>query len=80
VPDVVVTATESDGEVLVRVEDRGPGLPPGPEADLFDPEASGGVGLYIVDTLAERYGGSVRATDADPTGATFVVTLAAASH
>jgi signal transduction histidine kinase len=80
VPDVVVTATESDGEVLIRVEDRGPGLPPGPEADLFDPEASGGVGLYIVDTLAERYGGSVRATDADPTGATFVVTLAAASH
>jgi signal transduction histidine kinase len=80
VPDVVITATESDGEVLVRVEDRGPGLPPGPEADLFDPEASGGVGLYIVDTLAERYGGSVRATDADPTGATFVVTLAAASH
>jgi len=77
-PDVVVTATEADGAVRVRVEDRGPGLPSGPEADVFDPEASGGVGLYIVKTLAERYGGSVRATDADPTGAAFVVTLPAA--
>lgn len=77
-PDVLATATETDGAVRVRVEDRAPGFPPGPEADLFDPEASGGVGLYIVKTFAERYGGSVRATDADPTGAAFVVALPAA--
>jgi signal transduction histidine kinase len=56
-------------EVLVWVEDEGPGLPPDAGASLFarfvrspgeEPAESGlGLGLYIVKSIVERHGGRV---------------------
>lgn len=72
-PDVRGDAVE------VRVADDGPGVPDAVREELFEPETgSSGLGLYIVRTLAERYGGAVRLEDDEP-GAIFVVTLPRAS-
>lgn len=70
-------APEASGEaVAVRVADDGPGVPESARDELFEPSTGGsGLGLYIVRTLAERYGGAVRLEDVDEPGATVVVTL-----
>ncbi|KUK61799.1 MAG: Multi-sensor signal transduction histidine kinase [Methanoculleus marisnigri] len=87
-PDVVVTirVEEQDGEVLVSVEDTGPGIPDAIKPTLFSRFRKGkssrsgkGLGLYIVRMLVERYGGSVRVEDRVPgrpeEGAAFRFTL-----
>jgi signal transduction histidine kinase len=74
---------EGDETVSVRVEDNGPGVPSDERATLFDRSdnsgASHGLGLYLVGTLAERYGGSAELTETGPEGSVFTVTLRAAS-
>jgi len=67
---------------VVGLRDRGPGFPPGEEERLFERfystrKADGlhtGLGLAIVRSLAEAWGGSVRAELARP-GARFVLEL-----
>ncbi len=82
-PRVTVSATERDGEVVVRVVDNGPGIPDDRKELVFqegeknvDSEGTG-LGLYLVDTLVDRYGGDVRIEDNEPRGAAFVVSLPA---
>src|SRR5262249_25499457 len=68
----------SAGEVMLWVEDEGPGLAPNAAAPRFErfsrsageePEESGmGLGLWIVKSIVERHGGRVEVrsgTDAD---------------
>ncbi|WP_214084384.1 PAS domain S-box protein [Methanoculleus sp.] len=87
-PDVEITilVEERDGEVLVSVEDTGPGIPDEIKEKLFhrfergQTKASGqGLGLYICRTLIERYGGRVWVEDRVPghpeEGAAFRFTL-----
>lgn len=80
-PKVVVSASVEDDEVLVRIADDGPGIPDQLKARLFGKgekglESSGtGIGLYLVRTILEQFGGSVRVEDNEPTGAVFVVRL-----
>ncbi len=87
-PDVVITirALEQDGEVLVSVEDTGPGIPDAMKPTLFSRFRKGkskrsgkGLGLYIVRMLVERYGGRVWVEDRVPghpeKGAAFRFTL-----
>jgi PAS domain S-box-containing protein len=86
--DVAITirVEECDGEVLVSVEDTGPGVPDEVKSRLFrrfergTARGSGqGLGLFIVRTLVERYGGKVRVEDRIPgrpeEGAAFRFTL-----
>lgn len=70
--DVTVscTARENDDEVTVAVADDGPGIPDAMKPLIFDRFQRGsanrtgkGLGLYIVKTLVERYGGRVWAED-----------------
>lgn len=72
----------------VRIDDDGPGIPDGSKKTLFNrslkgtPRAKGmGLGLYIVKTLVENYGGHVWAEDRvqgdSAKGARFVVILPA---
>jgi|GEM_PF-130483 len=81
IPRVTVSATERNGSVVVRVADNGPGIPDGRKADIFeegekDIDSGGtGLGLYLVDTLVDRYGGDVRIEDNEPRGSVFVVSL-----
>ena len=80
-PEVTLTASATDGAVQVRVADNGPGIPDGRRDRVFEESERGldsegiGLGLYLVRTLVDRYGGAVRVTDNDPEGSVFVVEL-----
>jgi signal transduction histidine kinase len=75
-----------DGEVVLVVEDDGPGVPPELRERVFerfvrghgDRGSSSGLGLSIVRAVAESHGGSVVLEDAGP-GARFVVRLPASA-
>src|SRR5579863_2926948 len=78
----------SEGEVALWVDDQGPGLPPAADSgrelfrrfvrspeEMAEPEQSGmGLGLWIVQSIVERHGGSVEAERREP-GTRMRVTL-----
>jgi len=83
---ISIGVEEQDGEVLVTVADTGPGVPDEMKAKLFRRFERGmcmgkgeGLGLYLVRTLAERYGGKVwvedRVEGQPEQGAAFKFTL-----
>jgi len=80
-PKVTVSAVERDGVVEVRVADNGPGVPDAQKEEIFGRgekglESSGaGIGLYLVQSLVDTYGGGVFVEDNEPEGAVFVVEL-----
>lgn len=80
-PTVTVAADAGAESVTVRVADNGPGVPEDRKGEIFGKGAKGlessgtGVGLYLVTTLVETYGGDVWVEDNDPRGAVFVVEL-----
>ncbi len=77
--------TADNGEVVLTVQDDGPGVAPELGDRIFerfvrgagDRGSSSGLGLSIVRAVAESHGGRVVLEDADP-GARFVVRLPAA--
>jgi two-component system sensor histidine kinase KdpD len=81
-----VSAKLQDGELLVAIEDRGPGLPPGPPARLFEPFVRGastssavgsGLGLAIARGLVAAHGGRIWAENRSDGGARFAFALPA---
>ncbi|MBL7259443.1 ATP-binding protein [Paractinoplanes lichenicola] len=73
---VTVLVRESDGEVLVRVGDTGPGLPEGAFARGWSTKAQGrGLGLALVKQVSDRLGGSIDVTAAPGGGAQITVRL-----
>jgi PAS domain S-box-containing protein len=81
VPKVTVSVIHDDESVQVRIADNGPGIPDERKDKIFeqgemslDSEGTG-LGLYLVDTLVDRYDGMVRVEDNDPDGAVFLVDL-----
>ncbi|MFD1633936.1 PAS domain-containing sensor histidine kinase [Haloplanus ruber] len=80
-PVVDVSCELDDGAVAVRIADNGPGIPDEHKEVVFGKGEKGlgspgtGIGLYLVHTLVDQYGGEVWAEDNDPTGAVFVVEL-----
>ncbi|MFT4923712.1 MAG: PAS domain S-box-containing protein [Haloarculaceae archaeon] len=81
VPEVVITAEETDDGVDVRVADNGPGIPADRTDEIFGKGERGlesegtGIGLYLVNMLVDRYGGQVWVEDNEPEGAVFHVRL-----
>lgn len=76
-PHVTVTLTTTDGTGVLRVADDGPGLPDEAVESLIDPGSHGdhGLGLYLVDTLVEQYGGRLEFGENDPRGTVVTVEL-----
>ncbi|XGI84024.1 PAS domain S-box protein [Halorutilales archaeon Cl-col2-1] len=80
-PEVTVSATETRDSVTVRVADNGSGVPDEKKDEIFGKGEKGiesegtGMGLYLVHTLVESYGGEVWVEDNEPEGAVFVVEL-----
>ena len=82
-PEVSVAVTERPDTVVVRVADNGPGICDERKAAIFGRHEKGldspgtGLGLYLVATLVERYGGSVGVEDRTDgeSGTVFVVEL-----
>jgi PAS domain S-box-containing protein len=85
-PEVTITVTEGDQYVRVRVADNGPGVSDDRKESIFGKGQKGldsqgtGVGLYLVQSLVESYGGAVWVEDNEPTGAVFVVELPVANR
>jgi signal transduction histidine kinase len=80
-PVVTVTTETDDRTVRVRIADNGPGIADERKDEIFGKEEKGldsegtGIGLYLVKTLVEQYGGEVWVEDNEPRGAVFVVEL-----
>lgn len=80
-PTVEVSAELEDDWVLVKVADDGPGIDPERRDVIFGKGEKGvdsegtGLGLYLVYTLVDHYGGSVWIDDNDPRGSVFNVRL-----
>lgn len=85
--EVTVNTERAGHQALVRVCDRGPGIPPELRERIFEAfyrmpghsEHSGGVGLglSLVKQIAERHGGSVRCEAREGGGSCFVLALPA---
>jgi sensor histidine kinase regulating citrate/malate metabolism len=81
VPEVSVAVEVTDDTAVVQVADNGPGVPDDRKDSIFGKGQKGldsegaGIGLYLVQTLVDRYDGAVWVTDNDPTGAVFTVEL-----
>lgn len=87
---VQITATHSGNEIIVRVEDQGPGVPPDMKESIFRrftsarPQAErdgehSGLGLAIARAIAEGHDGKleVETRDERPHGAAFILRLPA---
>jgi PAS domain S-box-containing protein len=81
-PQVKVDWTLEDSNIVLYVEDNGPGIPETQRGKVFelfaklDPSSSGtGVGLAIVKRIAERHGGGVEVDGSPLGGARFRVTI-----
>ena len=83
--DIKVTLDRTDSHAVMRVCDRGPGVPPELRERIFEPfyrlpgatERDGGVGLglALVKSIVMRHGGSVECENRPEGGACFVVLL-----
>jgi hypothetical protein len=77
---LAVRVSRHQSEVLIGVEDQGPGVPPELRASIFRPffttkHMGTGLGLPISLQIVRRHGGSLRVEDRPAGGAAFVVTL-----
>jgi signal transduction histidine kinase len=80
---VTVEVRKEGSQAVVRVNDRGPGVPPAERERIFEPfyrlagvsEREGGVGLglALVRSIATRHNGSVRCEGNPGGGASFVL-------
>jgi PAS domain S-box-containing protein len=81
VPEVTLSGVTREDTVVVRVADNGPGVPDERKDVIFGKGNAGlesqgtGIGLYLVKTLVEGYGGDVWVEDNDSGGAVFNVEL-----
>ncbi len=88
---VEVAASHVGDEILIRIDDEGPGVPPEQREAIFNrfhsvrPEAEqfgrhSGLGLAIARAIVEGHDGEIDVTDRDdaPSGARFTITLPAA--
>ncbi len=87
--DVLVDARAGNGEVLLGVTDRGPGIPPEEATHVFERfyrvtgghQADGlGLGLYITKMLVDAHGGRVWVESEVGKGSRFVFTLPSAAE
>ncbi|WP_340098317.1 ATP-binding protein [Salinibaculum salinum] len=81
VPEVTVAVDTSDEAVRVTVTDNGPGIPDAQKEVVFGKGEKGlksegtGIGLYLVNTLIEKYDGTIRVDDNEPEGTIVTITL-----
>jgi PAS domain S-box-containing protein len=81
---IEITASETDGHVVLRVSDHGMGIEPSMRSKIFDAfqRASGaqrygglGLGLHIAKTIVNGFGGTIAVDSGPRVGSTFTVDL-----
>lgn len=78
---VRVTLTADETTATVRIADNGPGIPESHRKTYLQqgeqgPSSTGeGLGLYLVSTLVDQFGGTVDIEQHDPRGAVLVIEL-----
>jgi C4-dicarboxylate-specific signal transduction histidine kinase len=77
---ILVETSVVGNRAEVRVEDNGPGIPPGREEQVFEPffttkPAGLGMGLSIASSLVQAHGGTLRASNGASSGAVFTFDL-----
>jgi signal transduction histidine kinase/integral membrane sensor domain MASE1 len=77
---VTIRCARNGDSAVVTVSDTGPGLMAGAEETVFEPfyttkKDGMGMGLSIVRSIVESYGGTITAANRDGGGATFEFTL-----
>jgi signal transduction histidine kinase len=87
---VEVALEPTGGNVVLRVSDRGLGIPQPDRVRVFEPfQRAGlskdavpgvGLGLFVVRRIVEAHGGEIAIEDTPGGGATFRVSLPAAGH
>ena len=84
---ITIRACDTDGRILLEVEDTGPGIPPDNEAKLFQPffttkpvGQGTGLGLSISYGIIDSLGGRIGYRSASAGGAIFYFELPAASE
>jgi signal transduction histidine kinase len=88
--EVAIRATREADEIVVEIEDEGPGIPAAKRSYIFEPfarldsarardEGGVGLGLYLCRQIVDAHGGSIRVDDRRDgrDGARFVVRLRA---
>ena len=79
--DIIISASEGDGNSVITIQDTGPGLPPKARENMFKPfegsaRAGGtGLGLAISAELIANHNGTLEMTDSTDQGTTFQITL-----
>jgi signal transduction histidine kinase len=85
-PDIDVTLRDGDGQVEIRIEDRGPGIPDAERERVFEPyvrletsrarhTGGAGLGLAMARAVARAHGGDVRLEAREGGGTRAIVTL-----
>jgi signal transduction histidine kinase len=82
---LMLGSATTETELIITVEDTGPGIDPDVLARVFDPffttETSGmGMGLSICKSIAESHGGRLSARAAKSKGAIFEIVLPVAQR
>jgi signal transduction histidine kinase len=77
--EVRVTARREDGQVVIEVADRGPGIPAADRARIFEPfystKQSTGLGLSVCHAIVSEHQGELSAEDRAGGGALFRIRL-----
>ncbi|MEM7335615.1 MAG: ATP-binding protein [Chloroflexota bacterium] len=84
--EILLSASQSNGHVIISVKDQGPGIPEKDQIRLFEKFyrvkqpgtekiKGSGLGLAIVKSIAERHGGRAGCYSQAGSGATFFISL-----
>ena len=88
---VILSVSESQDSVVIRVQDDGQGIPDGQMANIFEPffridpsrsKKTGGygLGLSMCKRIVEAHGGTIRATNNAVRGVSFTLTIPAGTR
>ena len=78
--EINIGITEEKQQLIIEVEDTGPGIPPDTLPKIFDPlfttrQIGTGLGLVSCKSIVEKHGGTIEVKTELGKGTTFVITL-----